>query len=146
VAAFDQVTKNAVLSYIGLGGRPVAVIDAFFYITCHRNSGAAWGIFKEGRLFFLVITPVLLAVMLVFLFRNKNTLLRAALSFVIGGAVGNYIDRLLAGGVVDFLDFYIFGYNFPTFNAADSAIVEQAPYSPKNGISISLNAKELATH
>jgi len=123
VVIIDQVTKNAVLTHIGLGGQPISVIDSFFYIVCHRNSGAAWGILKEGRIFFLIITPILIAAMFIFFFRNKNPLLRVALSFVIGGAIGNFVDRLLVGGVVDFLDFYIFGYNFPTFNAADSAIV-----------------------
>ncbi|MCL2057495.1 MAG: signal peptidase II [Oscillospiraceae bacterium] len=123
VIAVDQVTKHAVLSVIGIGGRPVIVVDRFFYIVCHRNSGAAWGILKDGRVFFLIITPLMLAAMLVFLIRNKSVLLRLALSFVIGGAAGNFIDRLIVGSVVDFLDFYIFGYNFPTFNAADSSIV-----------------------
>ena len=123
VILVDQITKNAVLSAIGVGGQPIVVIERFFYIVCHRNSGAAWGILKNGRLFFLIVTPLLLIAMLVFILRNKDTLLRVALAFVVGGAVGNYIDRLFVGSVVDFLDFYIFGYNFPTFNAADSAIV-----------------------
>lgn len=123
VILVDQATKHAVLSAIGVGGQPIAVIDRFFYIVCHRNSGAAWGILKNGRLFFLIVTPLLLIAMLAFMLRNRDLLLRIALAFVIGGAVGNYIDRLFAGSVVDFLDFYIFGYNFPTFNAADSSIV-----------------------
>jgi len=123
VVAADQITKNIVLSQIGIGGRPLVVIDKFFYIVCHRNSGAAWGILKNGRVLFLALTPIILIIMLVVLIRSKNALLKISLSFIIGGAVGNYIDRLLVGSVVDFLDFYIFNYNFPTFNAADSSIV-----------------------
>ena len=123
VVAVDQLTKRAVLGAIGIGGTPVAVIDRFFYITCHRNSGAAWGLLKNGRVFFLILTPVLVAAMIFFMFRCADALPRIAVSFIIGGAVGNYIDRAAVGSVVDFLDFYIFGYNFPTFNAADSAIV-----------------------
>ena len=123
VVIVDQATKNLVLANIGIGGQPIIVIERFFYIVCHRNSGAAWGILKNGRMFFLVMTPVLIIGMCVLLVRNKDMLLRFALSFIIGGAIGNYIDRLFVGSVVDFLDFYIFNYNFPTFNAADSSIV-----------------------
>jgi len=123
VVLTDQFTKYIVLDRIGELGRPVAVVDNFFYIVCHRNSGAAFGILQGGRLFLIIVTPLLIAALFVFLFRIKNTFFRIALSFVIGGAIGNYIDRFMAGGVVDFLDFYIFGYNFPTFNAADSSIV-----------------------
>ena len=119
----DQFTKSVVLSEIGIGGRPIAVVEKFFYIVCHRNSGAAWGLMKNGRVFFIILTPVVLIALIILLTRNKDALLRVALSFIIGGAVGNFIDRLLVGSVVDFLDFYIFGYNFPTFNAADSSIV-----------------------
>ena len=123
VIAVDMITKNIVMNVVGIGGSHITVVDRFFYITCHRNSGAAWGILKEGRVFFLVLTTVLLIAMLFALIRFKDPFLRIALAFVIGGALGNYIDRLAVGSVVDFLDFYIFGYNFPTFNAADSAIV-----------------------
>jgi signal peptidase II len=123
IVAVDQITKQIVLGAVGIGGSPIPVIEGFFYITCHRNSGAAWGILQNSRVFFLVLTTVMLVVMIVFLVRAKSTFFLFALAFVIGGALGNYIDRLLVGSVVDFLDFYIFGYNFPTFNAADSSIV-----------------------
>lgn len=123
VVAVDQFLKNLVVRVVGIGMKPLTVIEDFFYISCHRNSGAAWGILKDGRLFFLILTPILLAAMLILMIRLKEVLPRLALAFIIGGAIGNFIDRLLVGSVVDFLDFYIFGYNFPTFNAADSSIV-----------------------
>lgn len=141
VVIVDQLTKYAVLTAIGAGGKPLTVIEGFFYIVCHRNSGAAWGILKDAGVFFLAVIPILVVVMAVFLVKTRDPLLRIALSFVIGGAIGNYIDRIFAGGVVDFLDFYIFGYNFPTFNAADSSIVLGSAllvffsirYKPQNG-------------
>ena len=123
VIAIDQITKNVVLSTVTMSGPPITVIDNFFYITCHRNSGAAWGLFQGGRKFFLVLTTVLLIVMVVLMIRIQSRWFRVALALIIGGAIGNFIDRFLVGGVVDFLDFYIFGYNFPTFNAADTCIV-----------------------
>ena len=123
VVAADQITKNIVLTHIGVGGKPLIVIERFFYIVCHRNSGAAWGILKNSRVLFLVMTPIILIAMLIILIRYEDILLRLSISFIAGGAIGNFIDRLLVGSVVDFLDFYIFGYNFPTFNAADSSIV-----------------------
>ena len=123
IVALDQITKYIVLTTVTMSGPRIVVIENFFYITCHRNSGAAWGLFQGGRYFFLVFTAVLLAALAVMLFRFKGRWLRTALAMIIGGAIGNYIDRIMVGGVVDFLDFYIFGYNFPTFNAADSCIV-----------------------
>jgi len=123
IVIVDQITKNAVLSHIGIGGKPVTVVERFFYIVCHRNSGAAFGILKDGRAFFLVLTSVLLVIMFIFIVKSNDAFLRISVAFVMGGAIGNYIDRLFVGSVVDFLDFYIFGYNFPTFNAADSSIV-----------------------
>ena len=123
VVAVDRMTKAWVLAAVGIGGKPIAVIDGFFYIACHRNSGMAWGLFQGGRVFFVALTAVLLVAMAVALAKFDAPLLRAALSLAMGGAVGNFIDRVADGSVVDFLDFYIFGYNFPTFNAADSALV-----------------------
>ena len=123
IVALDQITKYIVLTTVTMSGPRIVVIENFFYITCHRNSGAAWGLFQGGRYFFLVFTAVLLVGLAVMMFRFKGRWFRTALAVIIGGAIGNFIDRIMVGGVVDFLDFYIFGYNFPTFNAADSCIV-----------------------
>jgi signal peptidase II len=123
IVALDQLTKNAVLSAIGIGGAPVAVINNFFYIVCHRNSGAAWGLFQNGRYFFVILTAVVFVFIGYTMFKVKDRMFRVLASIFAGGALGNFADRLLHGSVVDFLDFYIFGYNFPTFNVADSFIV-----------------------
>ena len=119
----DLITKNIILRTIGIGGQSITVIENFFYITCHRNSGAAWGILQNGRYILIAVTTVLLAAMVFLIIQIKIKPVRILFSLIIGGAIGNYIDRILYGGVVDFLDFYILGYNFPTFNAADSLIV-----------------------
>ncbi|MCL2163365.1 MAG: signal peptidase II [Oscillospiraceae bacterium] len=123
IVVLDQWSKSIVLQVIGIGGEPITVIDRFFYIVCHRNSGAAWGILENGRIFFIVSTVVVLVFAGFYMWRIKNTGFRILLSLFLGGAIGNFLDRLLIGSVVDFLNFYIFGYNFPTFNVADSFIV-----------------------
>lgn len=95
------------------------VIKDFFYLTYVENRGAAFGMMQNFRWGFLIITPVVLVFLIIYFIKNRNTLLRTALAFFIAGAVGNFIDRLFRGFVVDFLDFYPFGYDFPVFNAAD---------------------------
>ena len=123
VVVLDQWTKHIVLHTVGIGGEPVTVIDGFFYIVCHRNSGAAWGMLQNGRYFFIILTVVVFVFAAFVMIKIKDTIFRSLLSLFVGGALGNFIDRLINGSVVDFLDFYIFSYNFPTFNTADSCIV-----------------------
>jgi signal peptidase II len=122
VAAVDQITKYIIKSSIEYGQR-IPVIDKFFYITYHENSGAAWGMMQGGRIVFIPITIVLVVIMLYYLRQSKNLIFKTALSIIIGGATGNLIDRIYPGKVPDFLDFHFGSYNFPTFNAADTFIV-----------------------
>ena len=105
-------------------GERITVIENFFYITSHRNSGAAWGILQGQMLFFYIVTAVVVIGIIYYMqkFAKNDTLLAIGLSFVLGGAIGNFIDRLFHQEVVDFADFYIFNYNFPIFNVADSAL------------------------
>lgn len=120
--AFDQASKFYIhrhVEYLSM----TPVIDKFFYITYTRNSGAAWGIFQNGRYFFIAVTIVVSLVLLYMLIKNDNFILRLSLSFILGGAMGNFIDRVLVGSVVDFLDFHFGSYHFPTFNIADSFVV-----------------------
>jgi signal peptidase II len=124
VVVLDRVTKAAVLAEVGQGGDPVTVVRDFFWIVCHRNSGAAFGVFQNGRPFFLALTPIVLAALAYLFWRFRWPFARVGFSLVFGGAVGNFIDRVAVGSVVDFLQFKLFGsYFFPTFNVADSAIV-----------------------
>lgn len=122
--AFDQITKYLILSNFKLG-ESLLIIDNFFSITSHRNRGAAWGILEDSRLFFIVITSIFLIGLLIYLLKNKDNLVfldKLTFSLIIGGAIGNFIDRIKTGEVVDFLDFKIFNYNFPIFNIADICI------------------------
>ncbi|MBF0715323.1 signal peptidase II [Gemelliphila palaticanis] len=122
--AFDQITKYLILSNFKLG-ESLLIIDNFFSITSHRNRGAAWGILEDSRLFFIVITSIFLIGMLIYLLKNKANLSfldKITFALIMGGAIGNFIDRIKTGEVVDFLDFKIFNYNFPIFNIADICI------------------------
>lgn len=122
IVAIDQVTKLFVSSKIPYG-EIYPVIDKFFYITYHENKGAAWGILQNGRLFFIVVTLLVSSVIIYAISKSKDRMLKLSLAIILGGALGNFIDRVIKGGVGDFLDFYIFSYHFPTFNAADTFIV-----------------------
>ncbi|NLH97434.1 MAG: signal peptidase II [Clostridiaceae bacterium] len=121
VVVIDQATKRIVVSNIG-PSEMIPVIDRFFYLTLHRNPGGAWGIFKDSSVLFLVLVPVIAVFLVVAIIRNRDRFLRAVLGLILGGAIGNYIDRLAEGKVIDFLLFYIGSYPFPVFNAADIAV------------------------
>jgi signal peptidase II len=129
VFALDQLTKRAILLSFHLG-ETKPILSGFFNLTYVRNTGAAFGILHDAnptfRIPFFILVPIaaLGAIALVFRKLPKNDWkLSSALSMVIGGAIGNLVDRLQLGYVVDFLDFHWnYGYHFPAFNVADSAI------------------------
>lgn len=100
----------------------VVVIKDFFYLTYLENRGAAFGVLQNYRWVFIVLTIIAVGFMIWYFIKNKNTVLRISIAFLISGAVGNFIDRLFRGFVVDFLDFYPFGYDFPIFNFADICV------------------------
>lgn len=121
----DQGTKYLIATRMELREQ-IPVIGDFFLITSHRNRGAAFGILQDQRWFFIVITTIVVIAIIWYLqkvMHSNNKLLPLALSLVLGGAVGNFIDRMLAGEVVDFLQFNFGSYTFPIFNVADSCIV-----------------------
>lgn len=95
------------------------VIKDFFYLTYLENRGAAFGILQNFRWGFVILTVIAVAVMIWLFINNSNFVLRLSMTFLISGAVGNFIDRLFMGFVVDFLDFFPFGYDFAVFNFAD---------------------------
>ncbi len=101
----------------------VVLIKGFFHITYAQNTGMAWSMLSGQIPFLSLVSAVAIGFMLYYLYVKKPDLVsRIALSLMIGGAAGNLFDRLYFGYVRDFLDFYIFGYDFPIFNIADSAL------------------------
>jgi signal peptidase II len=128
VVLLDQFLK----AYIGATmhlHESIPIIEGYFNITYVKNPGAAFGFLAnsapEFRSFFL-ISVTLIAIVLILYFISKSTakevFLTFSLSLILGGAVGNLIDRIRFGEVTDFLDFYISSYHWPAFNVADSAI------------------------
>lgn len=125
----DQLTKRWIVSDFYYG-ETLTVISGFFDLTHVRNPGGAFSLFARGssdyRLaFFLVAGAVAITLLLVFYRRLPSNALvsAAALGGILGGALGNLTDRVLYGEVIDWLDFYVGAYTWPTFNVADSCIV-----------------------
>lgn len=129
VISLDQLTKNLVLQRFRLGDS-ISVIENYFDLTYVRNPGAAFGMLSHWddsvRVPFFIIVPLIALVAILSIFRKigENDLkLATALSLVIGGALGNLIDRAAYNYVVDFLDFHWqYKVHFPAFNVADIAI------------------------
>ncbi|MWV45212.1 lipoprotein signal peptidase [Paenibacillus sp. HJL G12] len=122
----DQSTKFMIAKQLEIG-EEIPVIGNFFLITSSRNRGAAFGILPNQRWFFVVVTVVVVIAIIWYMQRVRKSssrkLLPVALSLVLGGAIGNFLDRALNGEVVDFLMFNFGSYTFPIFNIADSCIV-----------------------
>ena len=123
VVGLDQLTKWLVVEKMSLGER-IQVIENFLYITSHRNRGAAWGILQGQMWLFYIITVVVIIFIVYYMkkYAEGKPLLLLTFSLLLGGAIGNFFDRLLRKEVVDFIDVYIFSYDFPIFNVADSAL------------------------
>ena len=124
IIAIDQLTKWLIVTYLNLGDR-ITIIENLLYITSHRNRGAAWGILQGQMWFFYVITSIVVVILVVYIKRlgTHQRFFGTALGLMLGGAVGNFIDRIFRKEVVDFIDVWIFTYDFPIFNVADSALV-----------------------
>lgn len=125
VFLIDYVSKKIVSHNIEQDKERISVLGDFFILSHIRNRGAAFGMLQEQRWFFLIITVVVVVGILWYLHRSYRTgsmLLMFALATILGGAVGNFLDRALYGEVVDFLQLNFGTYTFPIFNLADSAI------------------------
>jgi signal peptidase II len=123
VTLVDQWTKYLVRVDFQYGeSRPV--IENFFHLTYVRNTGAAWGMLGDHTHILTIISIVMLIIMIVFRrsFLNNTFSHRLALGLMIGGIVGNLLDRIRQNWVTDFFDFFIGGWHWPCFNIADSAI------------------------
>jgi len=127
VAAFitlvDQWTKQVVRDRFGLG-ESLTVIEGFFDLTHIQNTGAAWGMMKDRVLFLIVVSLVMIVLMGVY-YRSLAAGSRAtqlAFGLLLGGIIGNLMDRIRLSAVTDFLYFHIGSHYWPAFNTADSAI------------------------
>ena len=117
ILVFDQLTKFIVSKKIPLG-ESLPIIKNIFHFTYILNRGAAFGIFKNQVYFFVITAIVAIGFILAHLRYRRVGRSRIALSLILSGALGNLIDRIRLGAVIDFLDFRI----WPVFNIADSAI------------------------
>lgn len=122
VIILDQVTKILAVKYL----MPIVsypIIKDVIHLTYVENKGAAFGMLQNHRWIFMIISTILMAVIILFVVRNKNhlhPLMMTGLSFVVGGGIGNMIDRTIYGYVVDFIDFTLI--DFAVFNVADSFV------------------------
>jgi len=116
---FDQLTKFFIIKNFNLN-QSLAIINKVFHLTFVKNTGAGFGILKGQNILLIFISIIVIGLILYYLDRIKENefLLQILIGFVIGGTVGNLIDRVRVGYVIDFLDFRI----WPVFNIADSFI------------------------
>ncbi len=125
IVVADQITKWWILAEFLDNPRVVPVTD-FFNLVLVWNRGVSFGLFASSAQwmpYILAGLAIVISVFLVMWLRTaENRVLAAGLGFVLGGAIGNVIDRFVHRAVVDFLDFHAFGYHWPAFNIADSSI------------------------
>jgi signal peptidase II len=121
VIGLDQFAKFLALTTLASNGEFI-IIPKFLELTFVQNFGIAFGMFQNKVLFFIITTSIITAVILYFVYKmyKKNTFITICLSMILGGAIGNLIDRIRLGYVVDFIHFNFFP---PVFNIADSAVV-----------------------
>src|SRR5262245_55817033 len=128
---FDRWTKSIIHSRFDLN-QSISVIDGLFDITYVRNTGVAFGILNSFSspvkvLMLSMFTMAAAAIVITYSLRSpaRNRVLQAALSLILGGALGNLYDRINYGYVIDFLEIYFRNYHWPAFNLADSAISDR---------------------
>ena len=126
-AVLDQLTKALVLAFFGEAGCAVhrLVVTSFLDLVLTCNAGVSFGMFNRSGLssaIFAVAAAAIVVVLTLWLRRVRVTLLAVAIGLIIGGAVGNVIDRLRFGAVIDFLYFHAGAWYWPAFNLADTAI------------------------
>ncbi|MFL0584924.1 signal peptidase II [Solibacillus isronensis] len=116
----DQLFKYLVRNFMDYG-QSISIINGFFQLTSHRNTGAAWGIFAGQKIFLISFAIIVIVIGLIYCRKVTDKLTRIAFGFFIGGAVGNVVDRLFFGEVTDM--FEITFINYPIFNTADVFLV-----------------------
>ena len=117
IILIDQISKILVTNYLPLN-KSIKIINNFFYLTYTKNDGAAWSILS-GETYLLIIITIISIYLIIKYTKEYNNLF---LCLLYGGIIGNLIDRLIHGYVIDFLDFKIFNYDYPVFNISDICI------------------------
>jgi signal peptidase II len=130
VILLDQLTKAAILAHFAGRAYDLDRITSFFNLVLTYNRGVSFGLFNAGpagggapnALLFSLAALIVVIALLFWLKRVSSPLLAAAIGLIVGGALGNVVDRIRHGAVVDFLDFHLGYWHWPAFNLADSAI------------------------
>jgi len=125
VVIIDQLTKWSIVKNMQLG-ESIMLWDPYFGLLSHRNRGAAWGML-QGQFWLFAIVTVAVIIGILYYFHKEakgKPLFQVSLMFLLGGAIGNFIDRVFRGEVVDFVNVLIpvINYDFPIFNIADAAL------------------------
>lgn len=125
VVVFDQISKAVTFGYLS-ETKPVMEVTGFFNLVMAWNTGVSFSMFNNlggyGVYILSGFSLIVVAVLCYWLMREESRLMQLALGFVIGGAIGNVIDRIRMGAVFDFLDVHVNDYHWPAFNVADSFI------------------------
>lgn len=124
VLAIDIISKLIVGKMLKVH-ESIEVIPNFFNITYVKNTGAAFSILDDNAILVLLISVVIIASIVIYIHNNKPTFLieKISYAFILGGAIGNFLNRFYYGYVTDFIDINFWGYNYPIFNLADTFIV-----------------------
>ncbi len=126
-AVLDQASKAMVLAFFGEPGCALhrVALSSFLDLVLTCNPGVSFGLFNRtgvNSLIFSLTALVIILVLVAWLWRVRASFLAVAIGLIIGGAIGNVVDRLRFGAVIDFLDFHLASWHWPAFNLADSAI------------------------
>jgi len=124
VLALDQLNKWYMLEVVQIAEAPIEVFP-FFNFVMVWNNGISFGMFqdtKNAQIIFSIIALAISAIMLIWLRKTTCPITAISIGFIIGGALGNTVDRVRFGAVADFFDFHIMGYHWPAFNIADMAV------------------------
>jgi signal peptidase II len=125
VMALDQLSKWIIVAYV-MNPPIKKELTSFFNLVLTHNRGVSFGMFSTGtdtgKWVLIGVALIITGFLIRWLFQSSSLFNVIALGLIIGGAMGNVIDRFLVGAVVDFLDFHAFGHHWPAFNVADAAI------------------------
>ena len=120
----DQLSKWWMLTVVDIANRPPIEVTGFLNLVMVWNHGISFGLFADQRLPLVLIALALaiVVILLAWLAKANDKLVTIGIGFVVGGALANVVDRVRFGAVADFFDFHVFGFHWPAFNIADSAI------------------------